>query len=165
MYNTFKNLDYDKHFSFIYNNGNAFELEYVSRLFDGSEFIGVYGIIYDIDVLDKLINPLYKATEDMEEQSFNLFIYANEIDFRTGEIIWPTYDAPVFQKTDGLDIPEADFDNNMTNLFVETVFTSQINGITYQIYSQSVPDGAESRDDVIYYLFFLIERDQSYASE
>ena len=45
------------------------------------------GIIYDIDVLDKLINPLYKATEDMEEQSFNLFIYANEIDFRTGEII------------------------------------------------------------------------------
>lgn len=53
----------------------------------------------------------------------------------------------------------------MTNLFVETVFTSTINGITYQIYSQSVPDGAESRDDVIYYLFFLIERDQSYASE
>ena len=53
----------------------------------------------------------------------------------------------------------------MENLFVETVFTSEINGIEYQIYSQAVPPEATNYDEVVFYLFFLIEKDDSYASD
>ena len=44
------------------------------------------------------------------------------------------------------------------------MFTSEINGIEYQIYSQAVPPAATQIHEVQFYLFFLIEKDKSYAS-
>lgn len=40
---------------------------------------GVFTTTYDIDVLDKMISPLYEDGEGTTASTFNIFIYANEI--------------------------------------------------------------------------------------
>ena len=107
-------------------------IEYYSKFYDESTMVGLFCTTYSIDVLNEIVSPLYEVTEDpdLETKNFNLFIYVNDQNVRTGEILYPQYDKPVYFNSD-LQIPQADFDNNMTNLFVETVFTSTINGIEY----------------------------------
>ena len=65
-----------------------------------------------------------------------------------------------------MSIPEEDFKKNMLHLYEETVFPVTIDEVDYQIYSQSVPGDPDSWPNMVkFYLFFLIEADQSYASE
>lgn len=62
-------------------------------------------------------------------------------------------------------MPEEDFNRNIDNLFIETVFTSLIDGVEYEIYSQAVPQSATVKSQVKFYFIFMIEKEQSYAAE
>lgn len=62
-------------------------------------------------------------------------------------------------------IPEEAFNTNMEFLYEETVFEIVIDGKDYQIYSQAVPSEKITGMDAKYYLFFLIETENSYASD
>ena len=76
-----------------------------------------------------------------------------------------SYDRPVYIKSKNfLTVPEEDFKTNIENLFEPTVFETFIDGIEYDIYSQPVPSWSTKMEDVHYYLFFLIEKEKSYAS-
>ena len=109
-------------------------ITYVSTFFEDSRLAGTFSIFYNIDVLDKMISPLYEDIEGEKAQNFNVYIYANSYDREYSSRLLPTYDKPVYKKS-VIDLPEADFQKNIDNIFVETVFTSEINGIEYQIYS------------------------------
>ena len=49
---------------------------------------------YNVDVLNKVVSPLYQVSDDveLETKNFNLFIYVNEKDLSTLKIIYPKYD-------------------------------------------------------------------------
>ena len=51
-------------------------------------------MIYNIDVLNKVVSPLYQVSDgaELETKNFNLFIYANEIYARNNTIVYPKYD-------------------------------------------------------------------------
>ena len=152
-----------KSWSEIYSTSDGFRLQYLAKIFDDSEFAGFHAIQYDIEVLNRIISPLYQTDDTEEQLDVNLFIYANEIDI-TRSIVLPSYDKPVYQKS-VIDLPEADFQTNIDNLFVETVFTSEINGEEYRIYSQAVPATATEISEVQFYLFFLLKKENAPASE
>ena len=59
-------------------------IEFLAKIYDDdSTFVGVYSIIYDIDVLNKIVSPLYEASDGIETRNFELFIFANEENFLT----------------------------------------------------------------------------------
>ena len=98
--------------------------------------------MYDIAALNKIISPLYQDIEN-DNSNVNLFIYADIYDQVTGESTELAYDKPVFKESKNFEtLPEADFAYNIENLFEPTVFTTLINDVEYEIYSQPVPSTA-----------------------
>ena len=79
----------------IYGNSETKWIEFFAKFYhDESTMAGVFTMLYRIDVLYKIVSPLYQVSDDveLETKNFNLFIYVNEVDTNTGEITYPEYD-------------------------------------------------------------------------
>ena len=69
-------------------------------------------MIFDVDVVDKMISPLYEDGEDIESKDFNVFIYANELDWTNFARVYPSYDKPIYTKS-VIDLPKEHFELNL----------------------------------------------------
>ena len=58
---------------------------FIQKFLDHGQFAGILTLMYGIDVLDKMISPLYDDSEGNNTHDFNVFIYVNEIDRHTYE--------------------------------------------------------------------------------
>ena len=47
----------------IYSILDGFRLSYIAKIFDESEYAGFLAIQYDIEVLNRIISPLYQTDE------------------------------------------------------------------------------------------------------
>ena len=69
-------------------------------------------MVFDVDVVDKMISPLYEDGEGIESKNFNVFIYANEVDWTNLRQVYPSYDKPIYTKS-VIDLPKEDFELNV----------------------------------------------------
>ena len=67
----------------IRESEGSFGIAFISKFFDDSQFAGTLTLLYSIDVLDKMISPLYEDESGSNKQDFNIFIYANFVEWNT----------------------------------------------------------------------------------
>ena len=50
----------------VFRNDLMFNISYYSKIYENSKFAGIFFITYQVDVISKIISPLYKEDNESE---------------------------------------------------------------------------------------------------